>query len=245
MGIFGVVQVFRNHFLDVGQERVIRAPCLDVQLLLEHAKSADVCLVGIRICTGVCVHRPELAIPERNVVFAAGVGVLAWDWETHIRWLKSIAYVLPSTQRMWRSGGYAWVFGDMHPQIDHLVLEDSKVPEQSLANATVTVPILVVAATNVHNVVQQFEARIFDHRWIVIIDEMTIVEGNANAIEALNETYQALEVCSICISKEVVNQAVKEELSLFLAQDLGHGGSVLVFMPGITSNEVLEVQVTS
>lgn len=42
-----------------------------------------------------------------------------------------------------------------------------------------------------------------------------------------------------------MNQAVKEELSLFPAQDLGHGGSVLVFMSGITSNEILEVQVTS
>lgn len=84
---------------------------------------------------------------------------------------------------------------------------------------------------------------------------MAVVEGNANAIKALgnhvstfahnqlnvDKTYQALEVRSICIRKEVVDQAIKEELSLFLAQDLGHSGSVLMFMSGIASNEVLEV----
>jgi hypothetical protein len=54
-----------------------------------------------------------------------------------------------------------------------------------------------------------------------------------------------LEISSICISEEVVNQTVEEELCLLLAQDLSHRSSVLVFMSRITSDEVFKVQVAT
>ena len=58
-------------------------------------------------------------------------------------------------------------------------------------------------------------------------------------------TYQALEVRSVCVREKVVDQTIEEELSLFLAQNLSHGSSVLVFMSRITSDKVLEVQVAA
>jgi hypothetical protein len=42
-----------------------------------------------------------------------------------------------------------------------------------------------------------------------------------------------------------VNQAVEEVLGFLLAQDFSHRSSVFVFMSGITSDEVLEVQMTT
>jgi hypothetical protein len=65
------------------------------------------------------------------------------------------------------------VFGDVYPEVDHLILEKSKIPEKCFSNSAVTVPVLVlstrngvkvkdnvyvVASADIHDVVQQLEA---------------------------------------------------------------------------------------
>jgi hypothetical protein len=65
------------------------------------------------------------------------------------------------------------VFGDVYPEVDHLILEKSEIPKQRFSDSAVAVPVLVlstgngvkveddvyiVAATNVYDVVQQLEA---------------------------------------------------------------------------------------
>jgi hypothetical protein len=65
------------------------------------------------------------------------------------------------------------VFGDMYPEVDHLILEKSEIPEKCFSDSAVAMPVLVlstgnsvkvknnvdvVAAADVYDVVQQLEA---------------------------------------------------------------------------------------
>ena len=98
----------------------------------------------------------------------------------------------------------------------------------------------IVPATDIHNVIQQFETRVFDNSRVVVIDEMAIVEWHSDTVQS-----KTLEVCGIRIGEEVMDQAVKEELCLFFAQNFSHCGPMFVFMTRISSNEILEVQMTT
>jgi hypothetical protein len=74
------------------------------------------------------------------------------------------------------------------------------------------------------------------------IDRVSIQDGSN---DCQDHAYETLEVRSIRISKEVVNQAVEEKLGLLLAQYFSHCSSMFVFMSRVTSDEVLKVQVAT
>jgi hypothetical protein len=78
---------------------------------------------------------------------------------------------------------------------------------------------------------------LFEIIWIHIVDKVAVIKRDANAVQS-----QGRKVRSIRICEEVVQESIKEELSFFFPDNLGHLLAVLVFMASISSNEVLHVE---
>ena len=62
-------------------------------------------------------------------------------------------------------------------------------------------------------------------RGVVIVDEVAVVEGNADAVQV-----KAGEEGGVGVSEKVFEEFVKEELRLFWAEDGGEGCSMFVFV---------------
>lgn len=68
---------------------------------------------------------------------------------------------------------------------------------------------------------------------------MTVIEGNADSVEA-----ETLEECGVLILKEVLEKLVEEQCCLGVANGLRKGFSNLKFAARITSDEVLHARIS-
>lgn len=143
------------------------------------------------------------------------------------------------------------MLGNLDPQVRHAVLKVFEIPKQRLVDARVRVPALVLTAgESVHvddgvetlgsacvdDTVDKGKALGPNHGRVEVVDEVAVVDGDANTVEA-----ERLEKAGILASEEVLEEAVKEEIVLFLSEDLQHGLPHLMLVAGISGDEVLHV----